>query len=93
MGTYIKTGQEIHKQGFSDYGSGEHQRIQKDMGAKWVSQEWLLKTIEKLNIAITNASYQEIPIYVDGKKEMHRGFLTFNAVSDMIWELKKEVEG
>jgi hypothetical protein len=42
MSEYIKTGREIHKQGFGDYSPNEHQRIQKDMEAKWVSLDWLI---------------------------------------------------
>lgn len=33
----IKTGREIHNQGFSNFGAGDHQRINDDMYAKWVS--------------------------------------------------------
>lgn len=51
VNSWIKTGKEIHQQGFSDYGAGEHQRIQKDMTAKWVSVDWLKAEIEnELNL-------------------------------------------
>ena len=47
MNANIKTGREIHKQSFSNYGAGEHQRIQKDMEAKWVSVEWLKEQVKE----------------------------------------------
>jgi hypothetical protein len=60
---------------------------------QYVSLNWLKEQLTLLDIKLSSASHRAIPLSVDGKKEMHRGFLTYNEVDDMIRELKTLLEG
>ena len=48
MSKLVKTGKEIHNLGFSDYGAGEYQRIQKDMEKKYLILPHGLDKLEEM---------------------------------------------